>query len=160
MDRLRQETSNNVGATARSCGGFSHGIIVSRTLPSLSAGPSARLSQQRVDSSKKKTSKFTLGGSSRDDESSFKERMSFHPRHSSLLEGLIHDNAHAKKQTSFREEVESRTIQPIREGTNEDEDAIENYDEEDDDSSDWEDSVSESGRSSPLDDKQLFQRVD
>jgi len=128
--------------------------------------PSKSILQQKTEG-KKKTGMFTLGGSSGDDESSFEERISFRAKQSSLSEELNREPQNAKKHASFREVVESRTIRPIREG--EDEDAIESDDEEevsesaiedDDDSSDWEDSVTESGRSSPLDDKQLFQRVD
>jgi hypothetical protein len=133
--------------------------------------PSKSILHQKSEAAKKKTGMFTLGGSSGDDESSFEERMSFRPKHSSLSEGLTHDHLHAKKQTSFREEVESRQFKTIKEGTHEDDDAIESDDDEeeeevsesaiedDDDESDWEDSVTESGRSS-VDEKQLFQRVD
>jgi hypothetical protein len=105
---------------------------------------------------------FTLGGSSGDDESSFEERMTGQPQRSSLSDGLNQAGA-TKKMASFSDAVESRTI---KEST-EDEDAIASDDEEisesaieeDDDSSDWEDSATESARSS-VDDKELFQRVD
>jgi hypothetical protein len=131
--------------------------------------PLKSILHQRSEALTKKTGMFTLGGSSGDDDSSLEERISYHPKQSSLSEGLNHEPL-PNKQLSFREVVESRTIKPIREGLNEDEDAIESEDEEeevsestikdDDDLSDWEDSVSESGRSSPLDNKPLFQRAD
>ncbi|QKX58621.1 uncharacterized protein TRUGW13939_05746 [Talaromyces rugulosus] len=73
----------------------------------------------------------------------------------------------AKKNASFRDIVESRTIKPITEGIYEDEDAIATDEEdepsesaiEDEDDEDWEDSISESGQSS-VDERELFQRVD
>lgn len=118
---------------------------------------------------KRKPGMFTLGGSSGDDESSFEERMGPNPHRSSLSEELSKPGARpgpspSKKVASFTNEIESRTIKPIKEG---DEDAIETDDEEisesaiedDEDDEDWEDSVTESGQSS-MDEKELFQRVD
>lgn len=137
--------------------------------------------QQKLAPSKRKGGMFTLGGSSGDDESSFEERMTPHPHRSSLSEELhrlptpetattatTNSVSPSKKVASFREEVESRTIKPIKERVYEDEDAIETDDTEDEpsesaiedeDEEDWEDSVTESGHSS-VDDKELFQRVD
>lgn len=114
---------------------------------------------------------FVLGGSSGDDDSSFDEQMSCQPtRHSSLTAGLKLP-LRSKKQTSFKDEVESRTINHHKSHEDEEvfesddegdapESAIEEDEEEDDeDGSDWEDSVSDSAE--PLtNDKQLFQRVD
>ena len=117
----------------------------------------------------KKGGMFTLGCSSGDEESSFEERaiMNIKPQRSSLTDGLAKSPAQPKKVASFKAEVES--IRPIRESMTSDDDgaAIEtDYEEisesaidDDDDSSDWEDSITESGRSS-VEDKPLFQRVD
>jgi len=112
---------------------------------------------------KKKGGMFLLGGSSGEDESSFEEQMANRLPRSSLSDGLKRplDN---RKQTSFKDEVEARTID---ESAAEDEEVFESDDEnvsesaidDDDDESDWEDSATESGRSS-VEDKQLFQRVD
>lgn len=150
--------------------GFSPSHISSyRSHPKLASDPvpTAKSTLQPKPDPLKKTSKmFTLGGSSGDDESSFEDRMASQthaPARSSLSDGLSKSEL-TRKVASFNDEVESRTIRPIREGT--DEDAIETDDgvsesaiEDDDDSSDWEDSVTESGRSS-VDEKDLFQRVD
>ena len=110
---------------------------------------------------------FILGGSSGEDDSSFDDQMSMKPR-SSLTAGLKLSPA-IKKTTSFKEEVESRTIanrshqdEDVFESDEEDDDddvdesAIE---EEDEDSSDWEDSATDSGQASPTE-KNLFKRVD
>ena len=116
---------------------------------------------------------FLLGGSSGDDDSSFDEQMSCQPTRQSSLTAGLKLPLRNKKQTSFKDEVESRTINHKShedEGVFESDDegdtpesAIEEDDEEedddDDDGSDWEDSVSDSAE--PLtNDKQLFQRVD
>ena len=120
--------------------------------------PGESAAHAKVDQSKKKGGMFLLGGSSGEDESSFEERMSRRASRSSLSDNL------KRKQTSFKEEVEARTID---EGAAEDEEVFESdddvsesaIDDDDDDSSDWEDSATESGRSS-VEEKQLFQRVD
>ena len=119
---------------------------------------------------------FMLGGSS-EDESSFDDSHSLQPNQSSLTAALRRSPTD-RKMTSFKEEVESRTIA----STEHDEDAIDTDDEEDDEEDDdddeddgdgnisesaiededdeeWEDSATDSGGSSPSD-KQLFQRVD
>ena len=105
-----------------------------------------------------------LGGSSGEDESSFEEKMSGKVPSSSLSAGLKRPS-HDKKQTSFKDEVESRTISHR---SHHDEDVFESDDEEEvsesaiedeDDSSEWEDSADESAGSS-LKEEQLFQRVD
>ncbi|KAL8909467.1 MAG: hypothetical protein Q9207_000147 [Kuettlingeria erythrocarpa] len=113
---------------------------------------------------------FLLGGSSGEDDSSFDDQMLSQPRHSSLTAGLRRP-LQSKKQTSFKDEVESRTInnrshedEDVFESDDEDEaseSAIEDDDEavEEDDGSDWEDSISETAE--PMaNEKQLFQRVD
>ncbi|APA15500.1 hypothetical protein SS1G_13443 [Sclerotinia sclerotiorum 1980 UF-70] len=108
---------------------------------------------------KKKPAKFSFGGSSNEDESSLPNRMQ--PR-SSLTDKL--QKPLAKKQTSFQEEVATRTIQEevfdddVFE-TDDEEDVDESAIDDDDDSSDWEDSVEDSGNAS-IDDKTFFQRVD
>lgn len=113
----------------------------------------------------KKGDMFLLGGSS-DDGSSLEDRYVHQPRQSSLTAGLRRPLA-AKKQTSFRDEVVSRTI---NHKLSADEDVFESDDEidasesaiddddEDEDGSEWEDSTSDSGEGS--NDKHLFQRVD
>ncbi|KAF7881394.1 uncharacterized protein EAF01_011905 [Botrytis porri] len=108
---------------------------------------------------KKKPAKFSFGGSSNEDESSLPNRMQ--PR-SALTDKL--EKPLAKKQTSFQEEVATRTIQEeafdddVFE-TDDEDDVDESAIDDDDDSSDWEDSVEESGNAS-IDDKTFFQRVD
>lgn len=114
----------------------------------------------------KKGDMFLLGGSS-DDGSSLEDRLFHQPRQSSLTSGLRRPFA-AKKQTSFRDEVESRTI---NHKLSADEDVFESDDEidasesaiddddEDEDGSEWEDSNSDGGETSG-NDKNLFQRVD
>lgn len=151
--------------------GFSPSHVSSsyRSQPKLAAepGPVKTTPQPKPSPLKKKGGMFTLGGSSGDDdESSFEERMAAPgPYTSSLTEELSKPGASTpgpnKKEAAFKDDVESETG---KEGTCEDEDAIETEDEisesaiEDDDDSEWEDSVTESGRSS-VDDKELFQRV-
>lgn len=114
----------------------------------------------------KKGDMFLLGASS-DDGSSLEDRLFHQPRQSSLTAGLRRPLA-SKKQTSFRDEVESRTI---NQKVSADEDVFESDDEidasesaiddddDDDDGSEWEDSTSDSGEG-PGTDKHLFQRVD
>lgn len=114
---------------------------------------------------------FLFGGSSGEDDSSFDDQMLSQPKHSSLTAGLK-GPLQSKKQTSFKDEVESRIInnrshedEEVFESDEENEvseSAIEDDDEEEveeDDGSDWEDSVSETAESL-ADDKPLFQRVD
>jgi hypothetical protein len=84
--------------------------------------------------------KFMLGGSS-DDESSFDDHRSFRPSQSSPFAAL--KTSQAKKVTSFKEEVDTRTIaeqvkmQPnegaIDSTDDEDEDALDDDDDDDDD---------------------------
>ena len=114
----------------------------------------------------KKGDMFLLGGSS-DDGSSLEDRLFHQPRQSSLTAGLRRPLA-SKKQTSFRDEVESRTInqklvadEEVFESDDEvdaSESAIDD-DEDDEDGSEWEDSVSDGGEG-PGHEKHLFQRVD
>ncbi|OJI98419.1 hypothetical protein ASPVEDRAFT_50135 [Aspergillus versicolor CBS 583.65] len=118
---------------------------------------------------KKKGGMFTLGGSSGDDdESSFEDRMMHAPRHSSLsdqLEKRPGSNLNPKKVTTFKDQAAD--LKSMRDRRSNDEDAIETDDDisesaiDDDEDSDWEDSVTESGRSS-VEEKGggMFQRVD
>ncbi|GAB1195019.1 hypothetical protein BDV32DRAFT_18022 [Aspergillus pseudonomiae] len=153
--------------------GFSPSLISSsyRSQPRMAAEPSpAKASAQlKPTPFKKKGGMFTLGGSSGDDdESSFEDRMALRgPHRSSLSDELSKSGtmqpSPKKKVTSFKEQ--DGTIKPVKEpsGSN-DEDAVESEDEVDesaieDEDSDWEDSITESGRSS-LDERDMFQRVD
>ncbi|MCJ1480990.1 hypothetical protein MMC06_001146 [Schaereria dolodes] len=126
--------------------------------------PTKSIIHTKADDPKKKRGMFMLGGSSGEDESSFEEKMSGKVPSSSLSAGLKRPS-HDKKQTSFKDEVESRTISHR---SHHDEDVFESDDEEEvsesaiedeDDSSEWEDSADESAGSS-LKEEQLFQRVD
>ncbi|KIN01192.1 hypothetical protein OIDMADRAFT_122620 [Oidiodendron maius Zn] len=101
---------------------------------------------------------FTFGGSSNEDEASLPSRSQ--PR-SALTESIQRP---PKKQTSFREEVATRTIQeeqPFDDDvfeSDDDDDIDESAIDDDEDSSDWEDS-NDSGNAS-IDEKTFFQRVD
>ena len=115
---------------------------------------------------------FYLGASSGEDDSSFDDQMSCPPRQSSFTAGLKRP-LNSKKQTSFRAEVDLRTInhRPLADEevfeSDDEEDAPESAieeeeedeEEEDEDGSDWEDSVSDSGETLGSD-KNLFKRVD
>lgn len=108
----------------------------------------------------KKKAKFLFGGSSNEDENSLPQRMQ---QKSALTESIQRPLA-AKKQTSFQEEVATRTIQDEQVFDDDvfetDEDDIdESAIDDEDDSSDWEDSVEDSGSAS-IDEKTFFQRVD
>lgn len=118
---------------------------------------------------KKKGGMFTLGGSSGDDdESSFEDRMG--PKalqNNPTVGGLKPTTSNpspSKKVASFSDHVD--TIRPTKSPLRSDEDAIETDDEvsesaiEDDEDSDWEDSVTESGNASVDERPELFQRVD
>ena len=109
---------------------------------------------------KKQQAKFSFGGSSNEDESSLPLKMKTH----SALADPGQRALSTKKQTSFKEEVAAHTIKE-EQGFDDDvfetdEDEIdESAIEDDDDSSDWEDSVEDSGNPS-IDEKTFFQRVD
>ena len=119
----------------------------------------------KTEECKKKGGGFILGGSSGEDDSSFEEQMSAPPGHKSSLTAELRRSTGDKKTTSFKDEVESRTI---NHRSHEDEDVFESDDEDDvvesaiedeEDSSDWEDDATDSGTSS-VNEKQLFKRVD
>lgn len=154
--------------------GFSPSLVSSsyRSQPKLAAdpGPTQLPAQLKPTPFKRKGGMFTLGGSSGDDdESSFEERISIQKPHRSSLSNELGKSATSnpsptRKVTSFKDQV--GIIKPISEQSyDNDEDAIETEDEvsesaiEDDEDSDWEDSVTESGRSS-VEEKELFQRAD
>lgn len=158
--------------------GFSPSHISSsyRSQAKLAADPSpARMTTTTKPSPlKKKGGMFTLGGSSGDDdESSFEERIALKPAQGNPPEGqMVKQTAShpspSKKVASFSDHVTSHTIRNPKSPIRSDEDAIETDDEvsesaiEDDEDSDWEDSVTESGKSS-VDERErpeLFQRVD
>lgn len=94
---------------------------------------------------------FQIGGSS-EEEGSLKSALA-----SARPASLLHVQ---KKQTSFSNNVSTRTIEADSAAVESDEDYVDEsaIDDDDDDSSDWEDSNEESGKSS-MDDK-FFQRVD
>jgi len=126
--------------------------------------PILRSSPQRLirpELQKKKGAMFTLGGSSGEDDSSLDSHMGKSSM-SSLARSL---HKQPQKHTSFKDIVNSRAIteSPVFEESDdeEDDDGYENViedDEEDVDSSDWEDDVGESGTSS-ADERGMFQRV-
>lgn len=125
---------------------------------SLSEHTDSMASNLQPSHQKKKNAVFTFGGSSNEDESSPPKRV----KPSSALTESLHKPP--KKQTSFKEEVATRTIQEEQAFDDDvfetDEDEIdESAIDDDDDSSDWEDSVEDSGNVS-IDEKTFFQRVD
>lgn len=161
------DTSAEFGTSHSVIRGFSPGQTSSyRSHTHLAPTPVPAVSAAHTKSelqSKKKGGMFLLGGSSGEDESSFEEQMASRLSRSSLSNGLKRPLSD-RKQTSFKDEVEARTID---EGAAEDEEVFESDEEmvsesaidDDEDESDWEDSATESGRSS-VEDKQFFQRVD
>ncbi|KAJ5347233.1 uncharacterized protein N7506_000486 [Penicillium brevicompactum] len=154
--------------------GFSPSHISSsfRSQPRLSIDPSPSRSATQMKPSplKKKGGMFTLGGSSGDDdESSFEERMAPQVAQESATGGLKPKNSNpssTKKTASFSNQVSSHIIPNSKDISRSDEDAIETDDEvsesaiEDDEDSDWEDSVTEGGESSVDERGEMFQRVD
>ncbi|KAJ5090018.1 hypothetical protein N7532_008702 [Penicillium argentinense] len=155
--------------------GFSPSNISSsyRSQHKLSVDASPRdASQAKPSPLKKKGGMFTLGGSSADDdESSFEDRLrpvpgSNRPSHGSSLKPTTSNPSPSKKVASFSDEVATRTIRPLKSPLSADEDAIESDDEvsesaiEDDEDSDWEDSITESGTASVDERPEMFQRVD
>lgn len=170
---VASDTSAELLASHSVVRGFSPGTISSshRSKTHLAPSPtSAKLVAHGKEEEARRSGMFMLGGSSGEDDSSFDDQMLSHPRLSSLTAGLKRP-LHSKKQTSFKDEVESRTI---NNRSHEDEDVFESDDEdevsesaieedeeevEEDDGSDWEDSTSETAE--PMaNDKHLFQRVD
>ncbi|KAJ5515598.1 hypothetical protein N7527_007158 [Penicillium freii] len=155
--------------------GFSPSHISSsfRSQPRLSIDPSPSRSatQLRPSPLKKKGGMFTLGGSSGDDdESSFEERMVPQAAQENATGGGLkpkNNNPDSTKKTaSFSNQVSSHIIPNTKDTSRSDEDAIETDDEvsesaiEDDEDSDWEDSITEGGESSVDEQGGMFQRVD
>jgi hypothetical protein len=148
--------------------GFATGQISSSPRSQTGLAPSpvpVRPSLHPAKAEAAKRGMFFAGASSEED-SSFEDKMSARPpAHSSLTAGLKR-SAGGTKQTSFRDEVESRTVgnrshqdEDVFESDESDEDASESAIEDEEDSSDWEDSPTDSGRSS-VNEKHLFSRVD
>ena len=120
----------------------------------------------------KKGAMFMLGtGSSDENEGgSFESHMSSPAKQSSLTAGLKSSTSKNKKQLSFRDEIESRTLnnkshedEEVFEDSDEEEDSEDNAIEEDseedeDDDEEWEDDQSESGENTT--NTPLFLRVD
>jgi hypothetical protein len=109
---------------------------------------------------KKPQAKFSFGGSSNEDESSLPQNM----KTQSTLADSVQRPLSTKKQTSFKEEVTAHTIKEEQAFDDDvfetDEDEIdESAIDDDDDSSEWEDSIEDSGAPS-IDEKTFFQRVD
>ncbi|EEP76363.1 conserved hypothetical protein [Uncinocarpus reesii 1704] len=148
---VRGFSPSQISSSYRSRTQLNTGLVSSKPMTSLKASPL------------KKKSMFTLGGSSGDDESSFEDRMAIKPQRSSLTDGLHQVSLSQAKPPALKSTLPTTDFKSIRESTD-DEGAIETDDEDMpesaiDDDSDWEDSVTESGRSS-LDERELFQRVD
>ena len=175
---VRGFTPNTVSSSQR--------LPATALAPTSSPVPIKSSLRYRMDNNAK-SGNFMLGGSS-GDESSLDDHGSLKPRQSSLTAAIKRETG--DKKTTFKEEVEPRTIaNQVREEDsaaietddeeNEDEDDEDDDDDDDDndeeeseeeegdvcesaieeDDSDWEDSVSDSGAASP-NDKKLFQRVD
>jgi Protein of unknown function (DUF3295) len=108
---------------------------------------------------KTKSNVSTFSGSSGEDERSKRENV-----HRSSLSEALRRPLQNKKQTSFHEEVATRTIHQdsVMDNdtfeTGEEDEIDESAIDDDDDSSDWEDSIEGSSMSS-IDEKTLFQRV-
>ena len=153
--------------------GFSPNQISSSYRSNTHLAPTPIATNGNLPSKTKDTRKggmFMLGGSSGssgEDASSLDEVMSGQAKHSSLSEGLKRSQA-SKKQLSFRDEVESRTL---NRKSHEDEQVFESSDEDDDDDDaiesdsdegddeEWEDDASQDGDTAPST-APTFQRVD
>jgi hypothetical protein len=115
--------------------------------------------QPTLQQKKKAQAKFSFGGSSNEDESSLPQNMK------TAMADSVQRPVSTKKQTSFKEEVAAQTIKEEPQAFDDDvfetdEDEIdESAIDDDDDSSDWEDSIEDSGNPS-IDEKTFFQRVD
>lgn len=135
--------------------GFSPNQVSSSLRSTTHPAPSSLSGQyehRKMDDGKKHNL-FLLGGSSSEDDNSYKEEASCHPPpQSSLTAGL--KKPVDRKQTSFKDEVESRTInhkssaaENVFESDDED-DVSESAIEDEEDESEWEDSATDSGNSS------------
>ncbi|KAF4615625.1 hypothetical protein G7Y89_g15282 [Cudoniella acicularis] len=116
--------------------------------------------ESNLQRSQKKKAMFSFGGSSNEDESSLPERV----KNRSALTDSVEQPLSYKKQTMFKDEVATRAI---KEEQLLDDDVFETDEDEidesaigdDDDSSDWEDSIEDSGNPS-TDEKIFFPRID
>ena len=150
--------------------GFSPSHISSsyRSQAKLASDPSSAYATTTLKPSplKRKGGMFTLGGSSGDDdESSFEERMVAQDKTTddASVKPTTNNSSPSKKVASFSDHV---SVHHPKSPCRSEEDAIETDDEvsesaiEDDEDSDWEDSITESGKSSVDERPELFQRVD
>lgn len=107
----------------------------------------------------KKKAMLSFGGSSKEDGSSLPAKIQ--KPQSGLANNMQRPLVQQKKQTSFQEEVATRTLDDQQYSNDvfetDEEDVDKSAIEDDDDSSDWEDSVEERGS---IDDKSFFKRVD
>ncbi|KAI9847472.1 MAG: hypothetical protein M1837_002373 [Sclerophora amabilis] len=172
VQAVGSDTSAGSGLSSHSIvRGFApgHGCSSYRSQPRLAPTPiparPAPVHPKADPPRRKGTTVFMLGGSSGEEESSLEEHMQPYPPARSSLSDVLKRSMSGKKQTSFKDEVTTRTI---NERALDDADVFSDEDDEDivsesaiddDDSSEWEDSVTESGRSS-VDERPLFQRVD
>ncbi|KAF2202917.1 DUF1752-domain-containing protein [Delitschia confertaspora ATCC 74209] len=134
--------------------------------PALKPAALQRTEPAKIEPAKKKAAKFTLGGSSDEDNaSSFEASMCLAKQRSSLSDALRRPGLN-KKTTSFKDEVMLRTI---KDAITSEESAIDDTSEEeesdgddnaidDSDDDDWEDDDN-SGPSS-VNEKEMFQRVE
>ncbi|KAL8771846.1 MAG: hypothetical protein Q9209_002784 [Squamulea sp. 1 TL-2023] len=172
--RTASDTSAELLASHSIVRGFSPGHVSSSYRSTSHLAPSPIPAKTSPHSKKEETrlsGMFLLGGSSGEDDSSFEDQMLSQPKHSALAAGLKRPLHHNRKQTSFKDQMEPKTI---NNRSYEDADVFESDDEEedpdtaskedevvetDDDESDWEDSISETAEG-PTTEKHLFQRVD
>lgn len=171
LDAGGSDTSADMSSTHSVVRGFSLEAPSSyKSGTHLAASPAAAPPMYtKAKASKSSGVKFSLGcGSSSPEGSSLEESMH---RQSSLTHGLKH-NFSTKKQTSFKDELQSRAMnhkshqdENVFESSDEDEDPdsvpeeeTEEEDEDDEDGSDWEDDGSDNGDATEQ--KHLFKRVD
>jgi hypothetical protein len=117
------------------------------------------LKSRMVRSKKKKarSDMFQLGGSSAEDENSLHDSIQT-SLHRSLLSNSL-QKPEQKKQTYFKEEVAAQTIEELSDDVLKTDNGIEESAIDDDESSDWEDSMEES-EDSGIDDRLSFSRVE
>ena len=156
LQTVESDTSTELHTSHSIVRGFSPGHISSsyRSHTHLAPAPlpAKSILHAKTEESKNKSGMFLLGGSSGEEDSSFEERISTKLPQGSPITSQLRPTGE-KKQTSFKDEVESRTS---NQQYNEDEEVFESDDEEDvsesaieeEDDSDWESSCSESGDSS------------
>jgi hypothetical protein len=125
--------------------------------------PILKSANRAPSAAKKKGAMFTIGTSSGEEESSLDSHMHGSTAVDCMKRPPTTSSTAAKKQTSFKEEVEigraARDSPVFDDSDDSDEEISESAIEDDDDSSDWEDSDDGSGPSSMFE-RELFQRVD